>query len=70
MIKMEKQQFRQIYLDDNESNLLESLLSASYIKINNELQTMSDKNLDKAMRLMEDHKLLIEKITNPVEFIR
>jgi len=67
---MEKQQFRQIYLDENESNLLESLLSASYIKINNDLQTMSDKNLDKAMKLMDEHKLLIEKITNPVEFIR
>jgi len=69
-MKMEKQQFRQIYLDENESNLLESLLSASYIKINNDLQTMSDKNLDKAMKLMDEHKLLIEKITNPVEFIR
>ncbi len=67
---MEKVKYTQVYLDESEANLLESLLSASYIKINNELQTMSDKNLDKAMKLMDEHKLLIEKITNPVEFIR
>jgi len=67
---MEKVKYTQVYLDESEANLLESLLSASYIKINNELQTMSDKDIDRALKLMEEHKLLIEKITNPVEFIR
>jgi len=67
---MKSETYRQVYLSESESQLLETLLTDSYCKLNNDIKMMTDGDIDEAKKLIDEHKLLIDKIKNPVEFIK